>query len=474
MSNEDDMRFRKSSLSFANRLDDFGDHVIFLISFIFGVVPLAVCRLLFDIPAEYISCWLIFILLSYAFIIYITNRFRLREDRAADNLYFLGFLFTVAALLVSLYKFSQVTDESTLSNNPLTVVGDLGIGLITTLIGLFLRVLFTQMRTDPDEIEERIRLKLTDAVEVTRDKILDTLSLVEEAQILIKQILLESQERLIEFNKTFETSILQLSQKIQSIDIPSDMITSKLDPPLGSAEKSLQNFSDKTSKIEVPSNLLTTQVTSASRDIIRSFASSFEKELNLVGGNAREKLAQEAKKIGQEAAVLIGNLEVPPDLIEKKISPLVDDLAHQFSEASTGLISTTKTYLSEVKKSTQTLTGIQEELNDSTDPLKEKLSSSLKNISDDMDAIGLEFFESIKVASKNISGASDVYKTNAINAFNNFDAQLKAPVESVSNSAKKIEESFAALNEATSNALVNIKKLSEALKELDSPIEKTD
>ena len=118
--------------------------------------------------------------LVYFWLIIKTRRFRLREDKAADNLYFLGFLFTVSALIISLLKFSQNTGtETQIANNPLVVVEDLGIGLITTLFGLLLRVFVSQLRRDPEEIEEDVRISLADAADRLQGDITATAEMIE-------------------------------------------------------------------------------------------------------------------------------------------------------------------------------------------------------------------------------------------------------------------------------------------------------
>ena len=111
----------------------------------------------------------------YAFAVWYWGRFRLRrDDRAADNLYYLGFIFTVCALGVSLYRFS-VADDGRIAD----IVGDLGVGISTTVFGLFLRVLFLQ-REDPADVEDRVQRELIDVAETTLARIRQTGAIVEQ------------------------------------------------------------------------------------------------------------------------------------------------------------------------------------------------------------------------------------------------------------------------------------------------------
>src|SRR5262245_652027 len=84
------------------------------------------------------------IMLTYALVIYLARNLRLRDDQSGDNLYYMGFLFTLTSLGVSLYQFSveRAAEE---------IVQNFGIAIASTITGIALRVVFNQMRRDPIE-----------------------------------------------------------------------------------------------------------------------------------------------------------------------------------------------------------------------------------------------------------------------------------------------------------------------------------
>jgi methyl-accepting chemotaxis protein len=86
-----------------------------------------------------------------------TPRFRLREDRIGDGAYYLGFLYTLVSLSYALYQFTEVGGVE-------GVISGFGVALVTTIVGLSLRVLFQQLREDPIEIEQEVRRTLSDEV----------------------------------------------------------------------------------------------------------------------------------------------------------------------------------------------------------------------------------------------------------------------------------------------------------------------
>jgi hypothetical protein len=82
--------------------------------------------------------------------------FRLRDDQSGDNLYYMGFLFTLTSLAVSLYQFSAAGSAE-------QIVQNFGIAIASTIAGITLRIMFNQMRRDPIETEAASRMELAEA-----------------------------------------------------------------------------------------------------------------------------------------------------------------------------------------------------------------------------------------------------------------------------------------------------------------------
>ncbi len=97
----------------------------------------------------------VLIMIGYALLLWV-RLFRLRDDQAGDNLYYMGFLFTLTSLAVSLYQFSAAGSAE-------QIVQNFGIAIASTIAGIALRILFNQMRRDPVEVEATARLELAEA-----------------------------------------------------------------------------------------------------------------------------------------------------------------------------------------------------------------------------------------------------------------------------------------------------------------------
>jgi hypothetical protein len=123
-------------------------------------------------------------MLLYALLIRISGTGRLRADQAGDNCYYLGLLYTLSSLAYSIFTFDP-------NNVATTIVQGFGIALLTTILGLILRVVFNQGRPDMENIEDAARLELTDAVSRLKGELN---SVVRQVNDLNRQLLQSMQE----------------------------------------------------------------------------------------------------------------------------------------------------------------------------------------------------------------------------------------------------------------------------------------
>lgn len=96
------------------------------------------------------------LLVLYAIIVATRGTGKLRSDQAGDNCYYLGLIYTLVSLAHAIFTFDPA-DTAT------TIVQGFGIALLTTIVGLTLRVFFNQSRVDLYEAEDTARLELAEA-----------------------------------------------------------------------------------------------------------------------------------------------------------------------------------------------------------------------------------------------------------------------------------------------------------------------
>src|ERR1700736_2631871 len=108
------------------------------------------------IEAFYVTFVPVSTMLGYALLISMARGLRLRDDQSGDNLYYMGFLFTLRSLGGALYQFTATHAAE-------EIVQNFGIAIGSTITGIGLRVIFNQMRRDPVDVERVMRLELADA-----------------------------------------------------------------------------------------------------------------------------------------------------------------------------------------------------------------------------------------------------------------------------------------------------------------------
>ena len=291
-------------VSYRNRLCDWLDRWLFIIVFLLGAILIIVLK-----HAGF-KQWIVTVspvamMLLYTVYVSASSRYRLREDHAGDNLYYLGFLYTLTSLSYSLYEFTQ-EDQGTQR-----IISNFGIALATTIVGLALRVLFTQMREDPIEIEREARIELSQFVANLKSELDDavlafnsfrrsTLQSIDEG---FSEIRTKVNDTLIESNACYSrmtTDMMAVTEtlfhRIEQIQVPHDLIEKKLSSEIDTILKSISE------RIE---------------EVIKKFLDHFT-QINI----NTEKVVAETKELFYR----IEQIKVSPDLIEKQVSPEIDKL----------------------------------------------------------------------------------------------------------------------------------------------------
>jgi len=140
----------------AQRFVQFRHSIVFFSFAIFGVFTLIFVKSLdvqighliyFSVVLGFMAAYF-FLNLSYI------SGLRLRYDYLGDNLYYLGFVYTLGTLAYTLYKFDPADVYG--------VVSSFGIALSSTVLGVVLRIVAHQLHVDPREIEDAVRADLAD------------------------------------------------------------------------------------------------------------------------------------------------------------------------------------------------------------------------------------------------------------------------------------------------------------------------
>ena len=162
-----------------DRIGPFTDQGCFLVAFFTGVISILSLKYL-AAPQIVVTGVPVLIMLAYLSLMLVFRRMRVDDDQAGDNLYYLGFLFTLTSLGCALFQYDG-------SNSKESIIQNFGIALATTIVGLICRVIFGQMRHDPVETEREVRMELAHVAGRLRDQMIQANSILDTASTAVRQ-----------------------------------------------------------------------------------------------------------------------------------------------------------------------------------------------------------------------------------------------------------------------------------------------
>lgn len=291
------------------------DRWAFFVLAVSGSVAIVVLR---NMPID--PLWIVPVPLGaivlYALIVLITGRFRLREDRAADNCYYMGFIFTLVSLAYALYTF-RVGGEATDG-----LIHDFGIALVSTIVGVAARLLLNQFRTDPVEIEREARLDLAETAQKLRSQLQQSVVEFQNYQISLQQSLREAmmatseqtEKSLESTTDRFEAVSTALLDRIDHLFEAHEANASKLTQASGRTVDALESLVRRIEEVEAPRDLIEQALSPAVQEI-RSAAEA-------VGKRARSE-GQQIKRLTS----LVENALAAGEALEKRITTAADHAA---------------------------------------------------------------------------------------------------------------------------------------------------
>jgi len=239
-------RTKSADPAYVSKVSDVLDQSLFLIVFLIGSGGIVVLKMM-GYPQWIATISPLAMMVGYAVYVGLSRRFRLKADRGGDNLYYLGFLYTLTSLGYSLYLFS-------VSSGAIQgIISNFGVALSTTIFGLVLRVLFHQMREDTASIEQVVRDDLRKAASSLKAELDATIgdfsssrrataqSLGEFAEEMKSAhgTLNENAKKLLGASAEATESAEKLIARLDAIAVPPDLIENKLTPVIDALNTSI-------------------------------------------------------------------------------------------------------------------------------------------------------------------------------------------------------------------------------------------
>lgn len=218
------------------------------------------------------------IMVGYFIVSWYVGKLRVHDEQTGDNLYYMGFLFTLSSLGASLYQFG--TDASTDE-----IVRNFGIAVTSTITGIALRIFYNQVRRDPADVERAARHELVDMTRRVRTEMESVAREFADFRRVCNQMLEEGFEEIArqaekngeQVRKAFDGMTAKAIQPVQN---SSETIAKTLDETFGRVEGHFLGIADKV-------EIVATSLDKANGSMIGTI-SKFQAQVDVVA----EKLAK--------------------------------------------------------------------------------------------------------------------------------------------------------------------------------------
>lgn len=340
------------------------DRILFFLAAIIGIVGALILKTISTGEAAKVWSPITFdvvIQLIYAFCVIYVPRFRLRDDRAGDAFYYLGLLLTLASLSHTLWSFSQSIDREV---NSAQVISGFGLALTTTIVGLTLRAIVQQFRSDPVEIEHEVTNTLADAASRLTTQLYAIVSEMGTFRQSMKQVTEEG------LRDTTDAATKAMAEAAANFTKEMDTLVGKLDGTFSKFEGTTENFAK------------------VSRDTVDALSKLAERIDNIqppadvveaVFGPARDEMTKMAASLTEAAAGQRRQITVLGTLVEQSVKA-VSSLQQTIITIEKGANTATNS-VTQLKDVAESCTAMAQVLGKAVDAVSDAASNQREQIS---------------------------------------------------------------------------------------------
>ncbi|MEI9414461.1 hypothetical protein [Mesorhizobium sp. Cs1321R2N1] len=234
------------------------------------------------------------LMLFYLGVSIFTGKLRLSDEQTGDNLYYMGFLFTLTSLGVSLFQFGSEGSTD-------AIVRNFGIAITSTITGIALRIFYNQMRRDPADIERTARHELADMTRRVRAEMESVTREFADFRRVSHQMLEEG----------FAEIAVQAERNGEHIRFALDKIAMESIKPVQEASGKLSDaLKDNFGQVESQFSSIAKRVEAAA-DLL---------------DKANSSMSSSVSKLGEQADTVATKLEkvvVPEEVLKNDLAPMV-------------------------------------------------------------------------------------------------------------------------------------------------------
>ena len=436
-----------------------------IVRFVFGVLALLGSLLIFFLsfvasePGEFGSLLLKFvfplgIMLFYLFWFFRRNETESHQYAFADSFYYMGFIYTLVALLGSFL--SGVLQGGSLDTNAL--IGNLGIALSTTIFGLGVRVYIVSFEPDADNTQKEIQRNLTASSIALSSKIntiVDRLTDLEQRSFAslgnrtdalalsfgsIKTSSDQLAQSMSEVQDTMETATVSgaaFKQSLESSTRASDSFTTGVESAAGRATELAEAEASLAGVVRNASQTLNTAFDRANTLI--------DSELEAALSRLNDHFNDLIESYVQASQTSIGNFAqgvAEADARLRDVSKGIGTSANQIQEGSAELTGAINTFKQNIGSSSDALNRQRESL--------ERITQAMSQINTSMETFAENFRKTTDLSGQLGTVATGLQKINeVINTIASADlsAAQQVAIDKLSHTSQQFANSIESLTE---------------------------
>jgi len=282
------------------------------------------------------------LMVLYGYLAYGMPTVRLRPDRLGDNFYYLGFVFTLASMSSALVQLQGGRELEAL-------IGSFGIALFSTILGIAGRVVFIQMRTEVEDVEERVRQSLLDAAGTLRGQLGAATRDLESFRVGVQQAI---EERLSQSANAFtamtEAQIERIKESVdgtigsvQSAFAAHERAAETLSALGGKVTASVDHLATRIDAVHIPPSLLEAKI-DALLSKLTDTATTFERIADAETDRHKDLAAASAelRRVVTQIADQLAKLRATAQDLQSAASP-AGEMAESLGRARAALDVTT-------------------------------------------------------------------------------------------------------------------------------------
>ncbi len=368
-------------------------------------------------------------------------------DIVGDNLYYLGFLYTLVSLAMSLFEFSS-NDEAVETIAP--IITNFGIAIFSTIFGIAFRVffnlMFNLMHKGPEET-------VSDFSDTVRDLNIE-LRKFSTFRIGLEQILGESRDRqkkaitqfkvsVTRFNETveagreqFQGNLDNLGQTVSGLNAQVSNLDSTVNDSSGAVAASVNRLIEKINEMNVPEDLI--------EQLLRPYIQNIETGAEQISNSVSAIMTRFNKTIEAGREQFQGNLD--------SLGQTVSGLNAQVSNLDSTVNDSSDVVAASVNKLVEKINGVnvpEDLIEQLLRPYIQNIETGAEQISNSVSAIMTRFNKTIEAGREQFQGNLDSLgqTVSGLNAqVSNLDSTVNDSSDVVAASVNKLVEKINGVN----------------------------